>query len=160
MKLYLLEPEVAGGHGDKTVYRSERAGHISEKIVRLDYEFFGWLGDDLLASHPAFIVTVRLAKALEERYSNNYTPLHIRDCDVSVSGEYKDRHPYNMLPAFKHLVLRGGVETDGLSYWNWLGHPFSVTASGQLVVTGDALAFLESFNLNHCEIRGITSREC
>jgi hypothetical protein len=36
-----------------------------EVVTHLHYEFEGWLGDDLLTTFPEFIVTERLAAALE-----------------------------------------------------------------------------------------------
>ena len=68
MKLYFLEPEVSGGHGENTIYGTEEEiaiEGISKKVKYLHYEFEGWLGDDLLESTPAFIVSSRLATELE-----------------------------------------------------------------------------------------------
>ena len=46
MTYYHLEPEVAGGIGERTVL--DRSGPRL-RATSLHYEFDGWLGDDLLA---------------------------------------------------------------------------------------------------------------
>lgn len=158
MKLYLLEPEVAGGHGEHTEYRSEKDGHISEKVVRLHYEFFGWLGDDILESHPSFIVTDRLAKALIASDIDRNS-MHFSDCMTSKSEFLKESQPDMVLPKFKKFAVGGRVETDGSTFWGWSGLPFSVTSKAELVVTENALAFLKSFNIAHCAVKELTLLE-
>ena len=58
MNYYLLNPEVAGelGDGSELVYEG---GKIKE-VVFLEYNFMGWRGDELLSTHPCFIVTESL----------------------------------------------------------------------------------------------------
>lgn len=48
------------GHGEQTIYGTEEnvaKEGISGKIKFLHFEFEGWLGDGLLESTPAFIVS-------------------------------------------------------------------------------------------------------
>lgn len=69
MKLYMIEPEVAGEIGEQTVYenyvdiiaRGERA-----RIAYLHFVFMGWLGDDILEVTPCFLVSDKLKKRLKK----------------------------------------------------------------------------------------------
>ena len=48
MNFYFLEPEVAGGHGEQTIYGTKESvikKGVSGRVVFLHYEFEGWLGD-------------------------------------------------------------------------------------------------------------------
>jgi hypothetical protein len=63
MSFHLLRPEVAGGWGPNI--QAHRQTH-PPVVTHLHYEFEGWLGDDLLTTFPEFIVTERLARALEQ----------------------------------------------------------------------------------------------
>ncbi|MDQ0418968.1 hypothetical protein J2Z48_003192 [Croceifilum oryzae] len=64
MKLYCLEPEVAGGIGENTVFSMETFPNGQQKVSHLHYEFVGWLGDALLETCLCFIVTASLASLI------------------------------------------------------------------------------------------------
>lgn len=66
MKYYKLEPEVAGGIGKESQIIYTEEGRIKE-ITFLDYEFDGWLGDELLTTTPTFIVSEQLTNDIIER---------------------------------------------------------------------------------------------
>jgi len=53
----ITDPEVAGRLGEKTVLIATSHPPITE---RLNYEFDGWLGDDLLEPFLCYIVTESL----------------------------------------------------------------------------------------------------
>ena len=59
---FVIEPEVAGGFGRATVLDTRTH---PPQVSRLEYEFDGWLGDDLLTTFPCYIVSRRLQDALE-----------------------------------------------------------------------------------------------
>lgn len=63
MRFLKLQPEVAGGLGAKTIMNT--TVHPPSVSI-LEYEFDGWLGDDLLESFPCFVVSERLKNPLEE----------------------------------------------------------------------------------------------
>ena len=65
MHYFLLSPEVAGGLGPNTMMN--RMVHPPE-VSRLHYEMEGWLGDELLESFPCFIVTQRVADAIQDAH--------------------------------------------------------------------------------------------
>ena len=63
MREYVLGPEVAGGWGVETVADTTRHPPV---VYKLHYEFQGWLGDDVVETFPAILVTRRLADAFEQ----------------------------------------------------------------------------------------------
>jgi hypothetical protein len=118
MKFFKLEPEVAGGLGQRTVMDTT----VHPPLVSvLEYEFDGWLGDDLLESFPCFIISERLKNLLRENHFNEIYP----DLD---------------LPNFYWLKINGkvGVDDTGLS------------ESNHLVVSEGFLKILLQTNLKNC----------
>src|SRR5687768_14779041 len=106
MSYYVIEPEVAGGWGERTV--ADRSVD-PVKVLRLHYEFEGWSGDDLLTSHPVFICTERLGGALE---AAGLCGFHLADCEVTRSPQFEELHPRLTLPAFRWLQVNGVAERD------------------------------------------------
>jgi len=67
---YYVEPETAGGLGDGTVMDTA----VTPPYVSvLEYEFSGWMGDELLESFPCFVVTLNLARALKQNQFTGFT---------------------------------------------------------------------------------------
>ncbi|MDR4904621.1 hypothetical protein P4T54_11485 [Bacillus mycoides] len=152
MNLYLLAPEVAGGHGEQTVYGTEKEikeEGISGKVQFLHYEFYGWLGDDLLESTPCFIVSDKFKNALE---SSQLRDFKIEKCLISLSEEFQELYPDKKIPDFWRLTPIGTVTTENAHYTDWSGHHFCLSSRGDLVLTEEVLLFLKSFALNHCDI--------
>ena len=58
---YVLEAEVCGSFGEDTI---RDTSVFPPKITKLDIVFEGWLGDDLIETFPAYMVTERLKKTL------------------------------------------------------------------------------------------------
>jgi len=136
MKYYLLEPEVAGGIGDRTVL--DRSGPRL-KATSLHYEFDDWLGDDLLASSPCFIATRRLA---DEITLKKLTGVVLGNMETSRSITFETLNPGRQLPEFVWLKIDGKAGADDLG----------ITENGKLIVSAKALAVLKSFNLNYCDV--------
>lgn len=64
MSYYALKPEVPGALGERTELIQRHGTYPTVK--RLHFEFsYGTLGNDLITSHPVFLVTTALADALE-----------------------------------------------------------------------------------------------
>jgi len=136
MNYYLLEPEVAGGLGQNSqIDRS--AGKVD--VMKLHYEFEGWLGDDLLESCPCFIGTVRLVELLNANMLSGYT---IDNLEVSMSYEFRHAYPHRKLPEFLWIKVHGDPGIDD----------FGLSSNGSLVVSSKALSVLNQCNLNHCDI--------
>jgi len=151
LNLYILEPEVAGGHGENTIYgtNSEASISISNKVKFLHYEFDGWLGDDLIESTPCFIVTTFL---VEKLVNNQITDFEIDECLVSTSEQFRDIYPDKALPIFKRLIPKGSIEVENDKYKNWSGHHICISQIGDLVVTEKILDILKQCLIEHCDI--------
>ncbi|WP_254660830.1 hypothetical protein [Bacillus sp. FJAT-27225] len=133
-----------------------KRGGISGKVKFLHYEFDGWLGDELVESTPAFIVSSRLAEGLKQSEFKGFT---LQDCLVTASDEFEELYPDIELPNFVRFIPQGTVELEGEQFKNWSGHDFCLSAKGELVVTEKALAFLNNYSINNCEIVVLGHRE-
>ena len=90
----LIEPEVAGGLGKETILSNDTHPPVVEK---LNYEFSGWLGDDILESFPCYIVSERLKNKID---NNNLSGLKFDDVIVTKSEVFKQLYPDKKLPNF------------------------------------------------------------
>ncbi|MBH0156687.1 hypothetical protein IHV10_09940 [Fictibacillus sp. 5RED26] len=156
MKLFFLEPEVSGGHGEKTVYGTEQdiaKKGVNGKVEFLHYEFEGWLGDDILESTPAFIISYTLEAALEKSEFEDY---ELEKCLITTSDEFKELYPDRELPAFSRFIPLGTIEVEGEHFKNWSGHHFCLSSKGELIVTQKALDFFGKFSIDNCDITTLT----
>lgn len=156
MILYFIEPEVSGGHGEKTIYGTEESvakEGISGKIKFLHYEFEGWLGDDLLESTPAFIISNHLESELK---NSEFTDYKLEECLITMSDVFMELYPNKEIPSFTRFIPLGTVEVEGENFNNWSGHHFCLSLKGELVVTQKALDFLKKFSIKHCDITSLT----
>ena len=99
MNYYLLYPEVAGELGDRSEVVYE-AGKIN-RVVFLEYKFMGWQGDELLSTHPCFIVTESIRNDI---IMNNLTGVEFRDILMTFSDEFYDICGDVKLPRFVQLI--------------------------------------------------------
>jgi len=116
MEYKYIDPEVSGGIGDKTVLDNS----VHPPIVQdLHYEFDGWLGDDIIESFPAYLVTEKLKQKIE---NTNFTGYLFSDVLVTTSPVFKDIHPNTNLPKFYWLKVYGeaGVDDFGIGIGNRL----------------------------------------
>jgi hypothetical protein len=135
---YILEPEVAGDLGEKSVL--DFSTH-PPTVLKLHYKFNVWLGDDLITTHPCFIVTERLRKALDELGGTGY---QFDEVEVSTSEYFGVVNPKLELPIFYWMKVHGvpGVDDVGVT-----------EDKKQLVVSDRFLNVLGRFNTQHCIIR-------
>ena len=138
MTSYELELDIAGSPGPGTLW-----GESPAEIRRLNYEFDGWLGDDLVASTPVTISTTRVRDAV---VAGGLTGVEFADVLVTRSQEFED-------------VLGAEVE---LPEWVWLrpvGTPGQDDAWAgrwnRLTVSERMLMLLQQFNLNRCIVTPI-----
>jgi hypothetical protein len=131
----VLEPEVAGGWGPGT--EADTAVH-PPIVRRLVFQFDDWLGDDLLETFPCFIVTERLAAAIE---SSELTGVQLGSVDITKSELFEELNPGLDLPGFRRLYVAGVANAD-----------FTLDGQHRLRVSDTALALLQQFSLGHCEI--------
>lgn len=134
MRFFKLQPEVAGGLGARTIM--DTTVHPPTVSV-LEYEFDGWLGDDLLESFPCFILSERVKNLLQE---NDFTGYVFDNVIISKSDTFNEIYPDLELPDFYWLKIDGkaGVDDTGLS------------ESNHLVVSEGFLKILLQFNLKNC----------
>ncbi len=142
MKFFKLEPEVAGGLGQKTVMDTT----VHPPLVSvLEYEFDGWLGDDLLESFPCYIVTERLKNLLKE---DSFTGCEFDSVIISTSETFEEFYPEANLPKFYWLKIKGkaGIDDVGFSELN------------HLVVSEKFLKVLLQANLKNCLVEDYISQ--
>jgi len=101
-----IEPEVAGGLGKGTVIIS----NVHPPIVKkLNYEFDGWLGDDILESFPCCIVSERLKDRL---VLENLSGIKFEDVTITKSERFYELFPVKELPKFYWAKIVGKKNVD------------------------------------------------
>ena len=154
-KLFLLEPEVAGGLGEKTVItnRNELRSGIAKipNVVSLEYVFDDWLGDDLIESTPCFIVTEDLALKIK---SSDLTGYSFEEVLISKSDLFRQIHKDDLsLPNFFWLKILGKVKLgENWKVVEWSGQDFCFDEKGRLIVTEKCLSTLRQCKFNHCDV--------
>ncbi len=134
---YVVEPEVAGGWGENTIFtRTPGQGTV---VHKLHYEFDGWLGDELLESAPCFIVTERMAHEIQKA---GLTGVSFDKVEVTVSPEFKQLYPDRQLPTFVWLKIEGTPGRDD----------FGVTSDLMLVVSESALEVLNRVGIANAAV--------
>ena len=83
MSYFVIEPEVAGGLGERTVMNRSVHPPI---VIQLHYELEGWLGDAILESFPVFIVTEQAKCALTQA---GITGADFDTVDVTTGDQFK-----------------------------------------------------------------------
>jgi hypothetical protein len=138
MKMFhVLEPEVAGDLGQRSVLDYSTK---PPTVLKLQYEFNVWLGDDLLTTHPCFIVTARLRAALDKLGGTGY---FFDDVEISTAEGFEENYPHTELPRFYWMKIHGvpGVDDAGL------------TKDFRLVVSDRLLEVLRGYKIDHCVVR-------
>ena len=135
MPFHVIEPEVAGGWGDNIIVdRSVEP----VRVEHLHYQFDGWLGDDLLTTHPVYICTEQVAAALQ---AGRFSGVELADVEVSRSSQFLELHPSRALPVFRWLKVTGKAERDDFGL-----------RDRHLVVSDRAMSCLNSFSLKQARV--------
>ena len=134
-----IEPEVAGGLGKKTIMKINVHPPFVEK---LNYEFSGWLGDDILESFPCFIVSERLKNGIE---NNNLTGINFDDVIITKSNEFIDLYPDKKLPKFYWAKINGEIYIDD----------FIIGKDYRLMISERAFHSLNLFNVKNAHFENI-----
>jgi len=132
---FQLEPEVAGGLGSDSILDTSVHPPI---VSKLHYEFDGPPADDLLETSPCYIVTHRLAVAIQ---SSGVTGFEFADLTVSMSEQYVDLYGDDELPHFRWLKPVGSAGIDDVGY-----------ADRRLVVSERALAVFRECTFSNCDV--------
>lgn len=152
MRLFMLEPEVAGEIGSNTVYDNYdevRYNRAYPKISYLHFVFLGWLGDDILESTPCFVITEKLMDKIKE---SKLSGCKFEKIEISLSDEFNEMYPNRQMPNFVRLIPTGNVHIEDNSYNNWTGEDFNVSDKLYLVVSEKALDIIRKFNMDNCDI--------
>ena len=136
MKYYVLEPEVAGGFGPKSLLNP---GVRPPYVTKFNYEFDVWLGDPLLEAVGCFIVT----EALKEKFqAMKSTGVSFSTVEVSKSVQFDDLYPNCQLPKFVWLQVTGEPGKDD----------FGLSSKHSLVVSQPILNTLQAAGMSHADI--------
>jgi hypothetical protein len=133
---FVIEPEVSGGLGSKTILDSTVHPPI---VTKLNYQFDDWLGDDILESFPCYIVTENLAKEIER---SSLSGLAFDSVELSKSIEYQELCSKIELPPFRWLKITGKVGVDD----------FGLDKNHRLVISQKALDIFKKGKLEQSDI--------
>jgi hypothetical protein len=107
-KYFLVEPQVAGGWGERTV--ATRIPGKPEVIQRLHYEFNGRPSDELLEGiGGGLIATERMAREIEQA---GLSGAAFDEVEVTVSEEFAFHYPNLQLPNYVWLKVVGTAGRD------------------------------------------------
>lgn len=141
MNQYVIRPEVSGELGPLT--EMDTSTH-PPAVTRLNYEFSGWMGDDIVETFPAYIVTATLAEAIG---TSRLSGVRIDDVIVTKNPQFEEFFP--------DIAL-------SLPHWYWLrpvGDPhesdFWQDEAGRLVVSESALSVLRRFHISNAEVTAL-----
>ncbi len=129
MQYFYVEPEVSGGLGDHTIM--DRSVH-PPIVSKLHYQMEGWLGDAILESFPAFIVTEEAKQGLLE---SGVTGADFAEVEVTTTDDFRELYPNREVPPFAWLKPTGEAGQDD----------FGTASDGRLVVSDRALNVLRKF---------------
>lgn len=143
MNYYLLNPEVAGeiGDGSELIYED---GKIKE-VIFLEYNFMGWQGDELLSTHPCFIVTENLQNDIT---LNGLTGVKFKDIAMTFSDEFYDICGNVKMPKFVQIICNTSYEdnVDNLQY------DFYYNKYKEIIVSERALTVIKQHKIDMCII--------
>lgn len=135
----LIEPEVAGNLGEETIIDNS---FFPPLVKKLNYEFDGWLGDDILESFPCYIVTERLRKNID---SEGLTGINFDNVLVSKSETFIELYPDKELPNFFWAKINGEPEKDD----------FFITEKNELAISNKAYLLLQKFNIDQADFEDL-----
>lgn len=171
-KLYLLDPEVAGGWGPKTIRAKPPDGGAAhtavDEVVYLQYQFDGWMRDEIIQFISTFAVTLALADAIR---ASALSCARFEAMETCVSDQWQQHMQKTILPQFVRLIPDGNVKLNAAGELvSWSGHDFNFgkvvdwrkPANARevltlippfgLVVSESALDLLSSFQIDECQL--------
>jgi hypothetical protein len=113
-------------------------------VQRPDLEFsYGYLGDDLLTTHPVYFVTTALGDRLRASALTGF--VLSTNMVVSVDLQLVELRPDWAPPSIEWLQVHGAPERDD----------FGLTTDARLIVSARALEVLRSHRISHCAIKPV-----
>lgn len=139
MKLFLLEPEVAG--------------YVVESPMGLEHIFDGWLGDELIATFPYFLITNNLLNNLLIEKISGYSS---RAIGISKSDIFNEIYEDKTLPGFVEMLIEGRVilENNVIKYWD--GKDVCLSQTKDLVVSEKVFSILNK-KIIYCDVFELTN---
>jgi hypothetical protein len=151
MKYFFLEPEVAGGVGERIVMDLKFHPPV---VTRLVYEVDGWLGDALLEGFPCWIATEAAAEGIR---SAQLTGVAFGEVEVTRSDQFNAMYPDRAMPRFVWLKIHGtpGNDDFGIPQESFVAAPGCLPTDWdfRLVVSERALNILKPYGIEHAEIQ-------
>ncbi|WP_080954801.1 hypothetical protein [Xanthomonas phaseoli] len=141
MNYFVIEPEVAGEIGDGSVLDTTVHPPL---VSKLNYQFFGWLGDSILESFPCFIVIQDLASNLMSEFLSGVS---FHDVEISISDEFRGLYPNRVIPDFCWMKVSGVACKDD----------FGIALDYRLVISERALKVLQKFCIENALVEEINS---
>jgi len=143
MRYFYVEPEVAGELGERTKMDCS----VHPPIVKgLHYQFEGWLGDAILESFPAFIVT---EEAKESLLAMGATGATFDDVDVTITDQFEELYPNRKLPPFTWLKPEGKAGQDDIG----------AAADGRIVVSQRVLEVLCNLGIPNALVEALEGED-
>jgi hypothetical protein len=130
-----IEPEVSGGLGEQTKMDASVHPPI---IYELEYQFDGWLENDIVESFPCYIVTARLREDIERA---NFSGVLFKNLKISKSDTFRDIYGNKELPEFFWLEITGNAGVDD----------FGIADDYRLVISERVFKILSSFNISEAD---------
>jgi hypothetical protein len=135
MRYFFLEPEAAGWD-----YKSVADWQTKPPVIHeLNYEFDFWLGDALLESVHALIVTDHLRTSIEAAALSGASFDRVKVCK---SEQFEEHSPDLKLPNFAWMKVAGKAGQDD----------FGTASDWRLVVSERALKLIQRFGISHAKV--------
>ncbi|MEC8011037.1 MAG: hypothetical protein VX185_09760 [Pseudomonadota bacterium] len=134
-----IEPEVSGEIGDNTIV--DTFVH-PPRVLKLHYQFDGWLGDDLLETFPCYIVSSSLAKKIELAQLTGFV---LGDVEISKSKQFEELYPKKELPNFYWLKVIGKAGKDD----------FGISEDYRLIVSSKAINTLQKGKIEMADLEAL-----
>lgn len=136
MRYFFVEPEVARCLGDRTIL--DRSVH-PPIVSQLHYQLEGWLGDEVIESFPAFVVTEAAKESLQRVGA---TGAAFDEVEITVTDQFEALYPGRELPLFVRLRPKGKAGQDDIG----------TAADGRLVLSQRALDSLSGLGMSNALI--------
>jgi hypothetical protein len=134
MSYVYIFPEIAGEHGDHSVFDRSKTPF---EVTKLHYVFSSWLGDALVKGYfRCYILTAPAAAALQ---ASGMSGIRIADAEISTDLEYDEAYPNRPVPPFVWLQIIGKPGQDD----------FGMARNNHLVISERALQILSPFGTAH-----------
>lgn len=146
MNYFKLEPEIAGAIGDNSKIEYEN-GKIKE-VLFLEFCFMDWLGDELLSTHPCYIITESVKNDI---ILNQLQGVQFQEILISFSDEFCELNETGRVPKFIRIICNNDFEkkdNDSLQ-------DFYLNKYKELIVSEKALKIFQNHTLANCIVREV-----